>query len=210
MGLIVLLEGSALLRFHISASAARLVEMYRCGTNGRKMSSAEMYTKGDASVLAPDREAWNVSYSVRAVGVVQSANHVSVARRKKPPPTRVSIDPLVRPIGLSRQGVTPRACSIFCDCFQDRKGPSLAMHLVVGFEENPQSRDERIAGRQICFVCPGVEDGSPLPFHLGRKREECGGQQRPTRVRDSRGSGAPLRPTQAYVLPESQRGSHSG
>lgn len=74
----VLLEESALLRFQISASAARLVEMYRCGTNGRKMSSAEMNTKGDASALASDREALNVSYSVRAVGVMQSAIHISV------------------------------------------------------------------------------------------------------------------------------------
>jgi hypothetical protein len=92
MGLIDLLEGSALLRFQISASAARFVEMYRCGTNGRKMSSAEMYTKGDASALAPDREAWNVSYSVRAVGVVQSATHVSVLCEAEKATTDPSLD----------------------------------------------------------------------------------------------------------------------
>ena len=171
MGLIVLLEGSALLRFQISASAARLVEMYRCGTKGRKMSSAEMYTKGDASVLAPDREAWNVSYSVRAVGVIQvSKPRFRFVTRRREQLTRIPIDPLVGPVGLSRQGVTPRARSIFCDRFQNRKGPSLPLHLVVGFEENPESRDERIAGRQVCFVRSGVEDGSSFPLHLWQTR----------------------------------------
>lgn len=59
---------SATARRQISASACRLVWMYREGTNGRKMSSAEMKTKGEgaAGEEREERDEWNESKSCRA------------------------------------------------------------------------------------------------------------------------------------------------